>query len=397
MPQDLLTASMKFVSPLVLVLVVFFAFASGEETKASAPVPAVGDKYMYPFIDDSPTGGRRPTASVFGAYGSIDDPKYDFDDRDAQFFLDFSTTSVVQAGKGAKNYRVLNLTVSIIVENDNIFLYDPTFDLLATYTGETADADPSRPMELYGVGYRSGWTRSTFNEDSPFQSEPSADGQANWNRKRNAFALDFDANGLPRDVSNNVEELFEVNPWAVADSPGYIDFDGNYVESPLAAGSLVPEGRVFRFQVDLSNPHIVAYLQDSLNEGRLHLMVSSLYGTAQQSTDIPRFYTKDFNDPLSENYEPLIDYYLGPQLEAEVLLMPSTGVSRHGGTYRVSFDTVTGQNYQVEYRDSLTAGDWLPLGPSRNGTGATINHEDTPPSHVGSRFYRVAVSKTSQP
>ncbi len=380
---------MKFVSQLVLVAFFLCAFASGEEAKASASVPAIGDKYMYPFIDDSPTGGRRPSASVFGAYGSIDDPTFDFDDRDGQFFLDFATASVVPSGKGAENYRILNLTVSIVVENNDVFRYDPTFDLLATYTGEAPDEDSSQPMELYGVGYRSGWTRSTFNEDSPFQTEPSSFGQANWNRKRNAFALDFDASGLPRDVSNNVEERFEVSPWAVADSPGYIDSDGRYIESPLAAGSLVPEGRVFRFQVDLTNPLIVAYLQESLHAGRLHLMVSSLYGTAQQSTDIPRFYSKDFNDPL-------IDYYLGPQLEAEVLLMPSTGVSRVGGTCRVSFDTVTGQSYQVEYRDNLASGQWLPLGPLRSGTGATLEHEDTPPAGMTSRFYRVAVSQESQ-
>lgn len=349
-----------------------------------------GDKYMYPFIEDGPlgSGGRRGSASVFGAYGSIDDPLFDFDDRDAQFFLDFATGSVVPPGRGASNYRVLGLTVTIVVENQDIFVYDPTFDLLGTYTGLAVDSDPSRPMELYGVGYRSGWTRSTFNEDELFQTEPSSFGQANWNRKRNAFALDFDTNGLPRDVSNNVEERFEVNPWAVADSPGFIDLDGNYVESPLAPGSLVPEGRVFRFQVDLTNPHIVAYLQDSLDAGRLHLMVSSLYGTSQQSTDIPRFYTRD--------HDPEIGYYLGPQLEAEVLLIPSPAVSRLGASYRVAFDTIEGQSYQVEYRDSLTTGDWLPVGTLRSGTGGTLTHDDTPPAAVTSRFYRVAVSKNTQ-
>jgi len=379
---------MKFFSQLVLMAFVFFAFVSGEEIKASAPVPAIGDKYMYPFIDDSPTGGRRPYASVFGAYGSIDDPLFDFDDRDAQFFLDFATASVAPSGKGAGNYRILSLTVSIVVENNDVFAYDPTFDLLGTYTGLAADSDSGRPMELYGVGYRSGWTRSTFNEDSPFQTEQSSFGQANWNRKRNAFALDFGANGLPRDVSNNVQERFEVNPWAVADSPGFIDLVGNYIDSPLSAGSLVPEGRVFRFQVDLTNPHIVAYLRESLNAGRLHLMVSSLYDTTQESTDIPRFYTRD--------HDPLIGYYLGPQLEAEVLLMPSTVVSRLGASYRVSFDTITGQAYQVEYRDSLTTGDWLPAGAPRSGTGGTLTHDDTPPAGVTSRFYRVAVSKNTQ-
>jgi hypothetical protein len=370
--------------------VVLAAFA-GAEAPAAVVVEAAGDKYMYPFINDTLQAGRRGSASTFGAYGTIDDPRFDFDDRDAQFFLDFATATVAPPGHGASNYRILSLTVTVVVENDNIFAYDPTFDLLGSYTGSVADSDSGRPMELYGVGYRSGWTRSTFNEDSPFQTEPSSsieNPKGDWNRKRNAFALDFSAGGMPRDVSNNVEEQFEVNPWAVADAPGFIDLSGNYFEFSLTPGSAVPEGTVFRFRVNLTNPHVVAYLQDSLNTGRLHLMVSSLYGTAQESTDIPRFYTKD--------HDPRIGYYLGPQLEAEVLLMPSIKVSRLGASYRVSFDTVVGQSYQVQYRDSFSSGDWLPVGDPHSGTGETLSHDDTPSAGALSRFYRVVVSKTSQ-
>ena len=366
--------------------------AGGARAQGSVVVEAAGDKYMYPFINDIPEAGRRGSASAFGAYGLIDDPRFNFDDRDGQFFLDFATAAVAPPGQGASAYRILSLTVTIVVENDNIFDYDPTFDLLGSYTGSVADTDPGRPMELYGVGYRSGWMRSSFNEDSPFQTEPSSDilhPKGDWNRKRNAFALDFSAAGLPREVSNNVEEQFEVNPWAVADSPGYIDLEGNYFESSLAPGSPVPEGRVFRFRVNLTNPHIVAYLQDSLHAGRLHLMVSSLYGTSQQSTDIPRFYTKD--------HDPGIGYYLGPQLEADVLLMPLVQVSRLGTVCRVSFGTVAGQSYQVQYRESFASGDWLPIGDLRSGTGGTLTHDDTPPAGANTGFYRVVVSKNSGP
>jgi hypothetical protein len=239
-----------------------------------------------------------------------------------------------------------------------------------------------RPIELFGVGYRSGFTRSTFNDDSPFQSVASSPG--NYNRKRNAFALDFAANGTPRDVSNNVEELFEVNPWAVADSPGVIDMVGNYVSSPLTAGSIVPDGQVFRFQVNVSNPHILAYLQDSFNAGRLHLMVSSLYDTSERSRDIPRFYSRDHED---------FGYYLGPAIEADVVVMPKPAITRITGGYRVSFDTISGQNYRVEFRDSLTSGTWQTLGNLRSGNGSTLTHDDTSVGSRAARFYRVSVSK----
>ena len=367
-----------------LVLAVF----GGLNARGSVAVEVAGDKYMYPFINDIPAAGRRGLASVFGAYGTIDDPRFNFDDRDAQFFLDFATSALAQPGRGAANYRILTLSITLVVENNNVFAYDPTFDALGSYTGALADSDDGRPMELYGVGYRSSWTRASFNEDSPFQTQTSSsvlDPKGDWNRKRNAFATDFSAIGVLRDVSNNVEEGFEVNPWAIADSPGYVDLDGNYVESALTPGNTVPEGSVFRFRVNLADPKIVAYLQDGLNAGRLHFMVSSLYGTTQQSTDIPRFYTKD--------HDPGIGYYLGPQLKAEVVLMPSTQIARIGGSNRISYDTVTGQRYQVQYRDNFSSGDWVPTGSLRNGTGGTLTHDDTPAPGVNSRFYRVVVSQ----
>lgn len=355
---------------------------------AAVTIEPAGDKYMYPFITDSPLDGgtRRDYGSVFGAYGSIDDPSFNFDDRDAQFFLDFATQALAPAGKGASKYRVLSLTITLVVENDNGFFYDPTFDPLTTYLNPASDSDVGRPIELYGVGYRSGWTRSTFTADSPFQTQPSSsilNPQGDWNRKRNAFAIDFDDFGSARDVSNNVEEAFETAPWALADSPGFIGReDGLYVESPISAGALMPEGRVLRFRVDTTDPSVAAYLQDALNAGRLHLMVSSLYGTQRQSSSIPRFYSKEIGLPE-----------LAPQLSARVLLLPDTTIEKTSTGYRVSFDTIAGQNYQVEYRDSLS-GAWIPMGSLRQGTGGILFHEDTTAgsSPAGRRFYRVSVS-----
>jgi hypothetical protein len=374
----------------IIALAALLAIGGRLET-APVTIEPSGDKYMYPFINDSPDdgGSRRDYGSVFGAYGAIDDPSFNFDDRDAQFFLDFATQSLAPAGQGASKYRVLSLTVTLVVENEGGFVYDPTFDPLPTYLNPDTDIDLGRPLELYGVGYRSGWTRATFDADSPFQSIRSSsveDPQGDWNRKRNAFAIDFDALGAPRDISNNVEENFETSPWAVADSPGFIGREDDiYVESPIEPGSLMPEGRVLRFQVDPNNPRVAAYLQDALHAGRLHLMVSSLYGTQRQSSSIPRFYSKEIGLPE-----------LTPQLSAEVLVMPETTIARVPNGYRVHFDTVAGQNYQVERRDSLSTGNWLPVGEPRQGTGDLLDYTDTTAgsSSTGHRFYRVSVSKT---
>lgn len=361
------------------------AFQSGAD--ATVVLRPAGDKYIYPFIDDTSVSSRRGVAGVFGAYGIIDSiPGWSFDDRDGQFFLDFSTTSLASPGHGAQNYKILNMVITLVVANEQVFPYDPTPDALASYNLGGVDTDSGRPIELYGVGYRGGWTRETFTEEAPFQTISA--GAQNLTRVRNAFALGFAPDGSSRDVSNNVEEGFEPSPWAVADSPGYIDYEGNYVAGAIQPGTLVPEGRVFRFQVDIGNPNVAAYLRAGLNAGRLHLMVSSLYGTSQESTDIPKFYTKDFSNPD-------ISYYLGPQLEAQVLLMPSTTISRTAGGYRVNFETVNGQTYQVQYRDNLYSGEWLDLGTPVSGDGNTLFRDDS--TAGSSRFYRVSVSKNSQP
>jgi hypothetical protein len=83
---------------------------------------------------------------------------------------------------------------------------------------------------------------------------------------------------------------------------------------------------------------------------------------------------------------------LVPQLTAQVLVMPDKTIEKVAGGFRIQFDTVSGQNYQVQYRDSLSSGSWQPMGSLRLGTGGILSHTDT--TTVGSRFYRVTVSKT---
>jgi hypothetical protein len=374
----------------------------GLEAKAAAfeILEPAGDKYMYPFVDDSPTQYKRDYASTFGAYGSIDDPRFNFDDRDGQFFLDFDTASFVQPGQGASNYQIARLSITVVyLASQNSFqYYDPSFDLLGTYSGLFSDTDLGRPIEIYGVGYRQGWSRSTFNEDSPFQSAPSSsifDPQSDWNRKRNAFAIDFDASGQPRDVSNNVEEAFETNPWAVAYSPGYIDSEDVYWEDPLDPGEGLVEGRVLRFDLNISSPKIREYLQEGLNAGRIHLMISSLYGAVQEdSNGILKFYTKDTS--------PILGEALAPRLQAEVILssagappVPKVSVSRpNSSTFRVSFETQTGYQYVVQSRDSLASGNWTPKSQAYVGNGQVQAFDDSD-VNPARRFYRVAVTAST--
>jgi len=262
------------------------------------------DRWMYPF---NATNGERNAASIFGAVGSAG-----FDDRDAQFILGFDTTGDFAPGQGASNYQINGATLTLTINLDDAFRYDSTYDPYTTYLEGTdpdfvADSDTGRPIELYGVGYRNGFNASTFQETSDFS--PPTPGPTE--RVRNAYALGSDGTGLV-DVSNHVTDAFDTTPWALG------------VTDSVSAGSLVPADTEFTFTLNLANPDVLSYFQDSLDDGMLMLTVSSMHSaTLGGSASFPSFYTKD-----NLLHDPAFGDYLAGQLSLDVHVIPepTTGV-----------------------------------------------------------------------
>lgn len=234
------------------------------------------DRWNYPF---NATPGVRTAASVFGVVG---DP--DFDDRDAQFLVGFDTGAVVPTNQGAANYHVAEAALTLTTITGGVFVYDPTLDTYETYLPEDdgnhiPDADAGRPIELFGVGFRNGFTLETWMEDSPFQQAPFG----HWQGTRNAFPTDYLMEEA-RDVSRHVEFGFTPTPFAVGRNEA------------LTPGAPVPGMTDFTFELDLSNPDVVAYLRQALNAGKLRLMATSIHpapvmGKGAQS--YPDFFTKE--------------------------------------------------------------------------------------------------------
>lgn len=267
---------------------------------AAAPfqiLEPTADRWMYPF-NGSP--GARPSASVFGAVGEPD-----FDDRDGQMLVRFSTTGIVAAGLGASNYALTSLQLSLTVNVNNAFRYDPTPDSFRSRLDPAspnylADADVGVPVELFAVGYRNGFNAATFAENSAFSSGGGL---------RNAFAAGLNANGTRFDVSNNVADGFEVTPMAIGQIAG------------LTPGALVGEESVMTFNLNLSDAAVLAYLQASLHAGYLEFMVSSLHPTAQMATNgYPAFFTKE-----NLLHDPAFGDNLAAQLRGDVTVVPEPG------------------------------------------------------------------------
>lgn len=77
-----------------------------------------------------------------------------------------------------------------------------------------------------------------------------------------------------------------------------------------------------------------------------------------------------------------------PRDKSSTLAMEAT--VRPDGQLELRFGAVAGRTYTVQYRDSLTRGDWLPLlhlGPA--ATTATVSLTDASPGQNATRYYRV--------
>ena len=271
-----LSRAFRFALPCVSLLTVATA-AQGQTSNFSANF----DRWMYPF---GATPGTEPAASSFAAIGSDG-----FDDRDAQFLVGFGTGASVTPGLGAGNYDVASARVAVTIVTPDTFAYDPSEDSVTSYAPGGTDADTGRPIELHGVGYRGGFTESTFGESTAFGlMGPPAEAV------RRAFAADVNG-ATATDVSNNVtgpdlddsaaNDAFDANPWATGTA------------AALAPGATVPANTVFTFDLDLADPDVLAYVQRGLDAGSIRFAISSLHPASfGGAPSYPRYYTRE-NDP----------------------------------------------------------------------------------------------------
>ena len=278
-----ITARTARITGLILPLLASSGLA--QTVTATLPAPTL-DRWNYPFASQPGIEAAIPTFAALRQTG--------FDDRDSQFLLGFDTGSVVPAGLGGARYVIESAALTIHVSSELRFIYDPSFDSVATSYDPTdpafvADADAGKPVELFPVGYRNGFSDATYGESSaysPFPPFPPREGV------RNAFAATFDASGLPTvDIGRHVRQRFEAIPMGVGMNPD------------LTVGALVPAGSSLTFAIDLSMPGVADYLARGMNAGQVRFMVSSLHaasgGPGGGTGDViyPTFFSKE--NPLA--------------------------------------------------------------------------------------------------
>lgn len=288
------------VTPLMLTSLFGMCGPAAHAQVFSVATDATLDRWMYPF-NGSP--GTRLSASTFGA------PRLEgFDDYDAQFIVGFRTDGDVPAGQPASAYRVISATVYAVVSNDGQFRYDPTYDNQNTYQNQVGeypglvpDSDPGRPVTLWGLGYREGYSLANWGETSPFGFNPTIPPAQ---EARTAFMATFGVDGTPSDASNHLTAEIDLVPAAIGQT------------ATVAPGDPVPVDTEFAFEINLCDPGVRAYLTQSLSAGELRFAVASLQpadgGPDGGSGDVtyPVWYTRE--NPIAQIFG------LVPHLEIQV-------------------------------------------------------------------------------
>lgn len=265
--------------------------------------------------------GFRPTGSVFGAPGSAG-LNADFNDRDGIVILAWDTTGLIAPGQGPQSYNVtrVRMTISaaaapslvptwpVDLTLDEWFTYDfdsdgmvnsdgfPRGDINDT-DGESSDADPGRPIELFGAGFGPLYSASTWTEFNLYEGAGQAQFGFNPMSPRDPFPFVFqDGTGELLHAEDNIRGLhndtlampvtrFTPTPWAIGAPQGY-----------TPGSQTTPFDVEFEVDLNLSAGAVKGYFQEQLNAGKVFLIVTSLKETGAFGSDpsgFPSFVLKE--------------------------------------------------------------------------------------------------------
>ena len=244
-----------------------------------------------------------------------------------QFVIGFQTSEFIPKEKGADNYKVESIKLTLITPGEPSFQYDPTYDLFETYINE--DLDPGRPIELHGAGFRNDYS----GEDFLSRNTPAFSGGL-----RTVFPLSWDVEGAELDVSGNVSMEVESRPWAVGRIAGPEE------------GAYVNEEKEMIFELDLSDINVNQYVRDELDAGSLHFVLSSLH-TANHQGGFVNFFTKDSpEEEFFGGYAPRleINYSLIEEPVVATDEVKINSIQAHDGTITISWNQFQGSLYTIQ-------------------------------------------------
>ena len=290
------------------------------------------DLWFYTNTDDA---GQRFLAPTFSNLYSVNSQTQQFEpstlsdtSRLGTALFAFNTGSSITANLPVNRYQINSVTFTATMTYDGSpkkVKYDDSPisqpELLSEYLpGGTVSAQ--RPMELYGIGLRAGYTGYEFGSNvsgpplvdevtSPYT--PPAYGYIAYPIVRNETSPGLFANvDVMNSVTGGYSETapahstvpFTPDPWAIG-------------TANLALNADIPDLTSFTFSLDLNKPGVRAYVQESLATGGLGLFLSSLHSTGVMGAGggYPRWLTKEASPfvPAAMLPQLVIDYQILPE------------------------------------------------------------------------------------
>jgi prepilin-type N-terminal cleavage/methylation domain-containing protein len=291
----------------VLLAALMMGPAAGARAASASWASSNLDVFVYP---NAVSAGMRALAPTFTGGLEIAPQSGEFATRTLQdparvgtALVAFDTSTQIEPGHAASRYAVNSVTLTATWTADGAdsttLLYDDEpisqAEILAEYSSGGVSA--RRPMELYGVGFRGGFTGFEFTgvAGPPLMDELthpfSAEGGGYITYPIVGDALQP---GAYVDVTNSVTggysategdhltEPFTPTPWAIG-------------QADLSPGAVIPDETTFTFDLELDAPGVRDYVQQSLADGALGFILSSLHESAEFGAGggYPKWYLKE--------------------------------------------------------------------------------------------------------
>jgi hypothetical protein len=281
----------------------------------------------------------------------------------------FNSAATIAPGLAANRYQINSVTMAATCEfgGSQTPLYENAPVSQAQILAEFASDNVTwqKPMELYGVGLRGGYTGYEFSgavSGPPLLDEithPYLPGSGGYN----AYPIVGSNSQLGAyvDVSNsvtggysatepsNTTAPFTPTPWAIG-------------ATNLAIGAVIPNDTTFTFTLNLNAPGVRSYIQQSLASGAIGLFLSSLHATTALggSGVYPRWYTKE-----AAGFPYFVPAARLPQLSIDYQILPAGVPGDYNGNGAVdAADYALWRNggplqNQVDDPEHVTAQDYI--------------------------------------
>lgn len=287
------------------------------------------------------SGGSRFYAPSFTGGFFIDAETNEFVERPAieptrlaSLMMAFDTSTDITTGLSPARYSIQSVSVTARVANGTIGL--PIYEdqaptpsgYLADYLGSEIDA--RQPMELFGVGFREGYTGYDFtgsgSDPKLFSENTGVYTASDGGYVPYPIVGDATQPESYRDVSNNITggfsatsdlnhtDPFFAEPWAIG-------------TADLSVGDSIPDDTTFTFELDLESFGVLGYLQQSLSNGGLGFFLSTLHLTEQTANTgaYPQWYTNNSVDPITGEPVFFLPNAEPPTLTINYLILPNPG------------------------------------------------------------------------